>query len=720
MLFCVFATLSLLARARIDAENTAFSKWDPQHCPQDIRPIDVLPGKGWDNLQNRPLGQILSLNFSRCRLSYDRAYMIPDNVDVSPSRVSQVDVYAETIKHWSQYQSTTSKGINVGAEMMFKPLGKISGSYSDDFQRNKLHYVNRKSFTTRLQLRHEIYDVAAEVNSPLHPVFKSRLLEIASHLQAGDLRTANFLSQLLVRDYGTHVITEVTAGAALIQEDRLLNSFSLGGGGIVSESTIAAAAGATFFGKLSIGGNTTHKTGISDTTLTYYLTNRTSSSFGVIGGAPFDYTKTVDEWRQTIPTNLAAINRNGEPMFSLVNRYNLPRLPATTIKDLQNCVQDAVKQYYIHNAHFGCLDSNSKHFDVRANIGPDNECAENKNNFTFGGIYQKCIGATCDGLTQVNPKTGNYTCPDGFQSVLLYSGARRACLRKCERSFLFFKHCYDDCTIVQDDQNTRYGIYWCSPISGVQQNSGYLFGGIYNYMNNNLLTKDQSCPENFYPLNFGPGTTICLSDDQELAKSSSVSFGGFFSCKSGNPLSINENKMLGVSAVPDLATYFRDNKASLWPKRCPSGFNQHLAAIVDSCEIMYCVKALTFVSETLPPLNRPPYSSMPSMINNGSLILFTRSQRILYKKNAGSDWEESSPERVGIIHQGSLASDDATTTVQPGVTAALTIACTCLIAVMVAAIVFGVRKFRRNSRQQPHHSLPNQHYRASEQTVSIE
>ena len=47
--------------------------------------------------------------------------------------------------------------------------------------------------------------------------FQKRLTKIASNLILNQTELARFNSQLLVRDYGTHIITSVDIGAALSQ-----------------------------------------------------------------------------------------------------------------------------------------------------------------------------------------------------------------------------------------------------------------------------------------------------------------------------------------------------------------------------------------------------------------------------------------------------------------------------------------------------------------------
>ena len=55
----------------------------------------------------------------------------------------------------------------------------------------------------------------------LQSAFKRRLSQIAAMHQLNRTEEAVYQSQLLVRDFGTHVVTSVDVGAALVQQDQV-------------------------------------------------------------------------------------------------------------------------------------------------------------------------------------------------------------------------------------------------------------------------------------------------------------------------------------------------------------------------------------------------------------------------------------------------------------------------------------------------------------------
>ena len=68
-----------------------------------------------------------------------------------------------------------------------------------------------------LQVRYVRYTAKTQPNIALDAAFKDRLRLIAAHLEMNKTALATYESQLVVRDFGTHVTTSVDIGAALVQ-----------------------------------------------------------------------------------------------------------------------------------------------------------------------------------------------------------------------------------------------------------------------------------------------------------------------------------------------------------------------------------------------------------------------------------------------------------------------------------------------------------------------
>ncbi len=250
------------------------------------------------------------------------------------------------------------------------------------------------------------------------------------------------------------------------------------------------------------------------------------------------------------------------------------------------------------------------------------------------------------GYTQKNAKTADYKCPTHYKAIKVHQGTTASnCYRSCHGSW-FWRRCSTHCG------NGIFNTYWCVAEKDVPQHSGFLFGGIYSKALANPLTKSQRCPPKFYAQKFGASMHVCVSDDYELASRYSVSFGGFFSCNTGNPLSLTTH------ASPSLAAFANVNGSALngnlamnsflysqgptkWPKQCPHGYSQHLGAIESSCEIMFCVKSKAFSLMGLPPVRRPPFKDAPGISANTTvpLVIVNNDRGKVYFQDAESlEW----------------------------------------------------------------------------------
>jgi hypothetical protein len=289
--------------------DVIFGEDDPQRCPQaDITPLEILPGGGWDNLRNVEMSPVLFQNYSQCRLTGDRRFLIPNNVVVTPMRQGRLDVSAETFSHWSSYTSLTSQSINLGAKASHGPYGSISGSYSNDYQHAKEQQIIDSSITTRVQVRHEEYYAQSLPESKLHPTFRSRILEIAAHLQVNDPQTSQYLFEKLVRDYGTHYATGIKSGAALVQEDHVKRSYVGDSADEKQKNGATMAASAVFRKLLALNLTMGYSHNTTEETIRRYMGNRTDSKIFTLGGPPLLPNFSVDEWTKGIRDNLVAVD----------------------------------------------------------------------------------------------------------------------------------------------------------------------------------------------------------------------------------------------------------------------------------------------------------------------------------------------------------------------------------------------------------------------------
>ncbi|XP_061178925.1 macrophage-expressed gene 1 protein-like [Saccostrea echinata] len=680
-------------------------KWCAWKMGGNVARFEVLPGLGWDNLQNKDAGMLVQYNYSECRTTEDGRYLIPDCVFTVPIKSSQLEVFGELFQHWNNYTATTSSSVNVEAGLHLGSFG-ISGKYSHESQSVRKHQIMDKSVTTRVQARYIRYSAKLQPDTPLNPAFRKRLKNIAYYIQTNKTNMARYQSQLLVRDYGTHVISSVDAGAIISQLDEVKSTFS--NSYSMDSRQVVAAASASFMSIFSVGAEYKHST--SQEVIDQYLGNRTHSKVKTFGGPVFQPSNfTLNQWAAEIGLDLVSVDRSGFPIYDLISTQTLPELPPSILYPLVQTVKGAVEEYYKFNVYRGCTNIDSPNFSFIANVD-DGTCESPETNYTFGGVYQTCSQSgqlrqnLCTGLTQKNPLTGGYSCQSGYESILLTEGkrsgseSRRSC-HSC--GFLGWSTCCDNYMVYGQ---AKYQAYWCVAQGHVDKQSGFQFGGIYTTSIDNPLTQSHGCPLYFYPLKLGLDMKVCVSDDYELGFRYSVPFAGLFSCMTGNPLFIHqETTSKNPEMLHSLFSYLKSSSPNSWPRGCPKGYSMHLATVENSCEIDYCVKAHAFANKGLPPVRRPPFMELPgdAYVDSGVTEEYMISV-------GGETWTDLAVDPSYSDKENKPNSDSQTNNeaeVSSGTTAGIVIGVTLVVIVTIAVVTLMFKRHRRSKR--PYQRMDN-------------
>jgi hypothetical protein len=586
--------------------------------------MDSLPGLGFDNLRNIDVGQVYNMNYTTCSISNDGYYLLPDEIYLIPVLNSEVDFYANVYDSFDNWKSVTTESINAEAKLGFFD---INGKFSGEFQDTKTKMVNSKSKAVTIGLRHHLYSVHINADAQLHPSFKSRVLDLAVHIQNNNTELAHYLADLLVRDYGTHVVTSIEAGAGLYQTTFVSRDFM--NSSETSTTTLSASAHANFFGifKLDLSGQYT-KTVTDINGFTNHTTHLRTSTYG---GPPFKLSNfSYGDWENGIRDNLVAIDRRGEPLYTAITTTNIPELPDTLFAETVHYIYKAVRTYYKVNTHFGCTNPLSKNFNFQANLD-DRSCTKNRQNYTFGGIYQTCVNHqsydVCSGFSasQTNPLTSDHSCPNGYKAIFLHSGTlkKTTTAQDCHHHCSWF-HCHTRCSQRYVMNYATYSAYWCAfpPGQTVPANSGYMFGGVYSSKHSNPVTGASTCPSFFYPLHFGEDINVCVSNDIE-GTTYELPFGGFQSCATGNPLATS-------------AAQFQQGN---YPHHCPVGHNQFLVTVDQGCVINFCSKIEALLKYTPRPPIIPPYRvKAPMTVNVTDVLVIVGPHGTIWAKGDDGKW----------------------------------------------------------------------------------
>ncbi|KAB1272509.1 Macrophage-expressed gene 1 protein [Camelus dromedarius] len=624
---------------------------DFQECKQklNVSVLGALPGSGWDNLRNVELELVLKRDYSQCLTTEDGEYLIPDHTQVMPRRESIVETRAELIDHWVNYTDSWAASIN--NEVSF--LSVLNGKFSFSCQKVKKYNLEHKTLTSRVEVRHNIYSVKASENTEFQPIFRQHLLTISDHLENNQTREAEYLAEMLVVRYGTHVLTKVEAGATLVQEDQLKRE--LVGSNTQDRINITFAASALFFKKVKVG------TGVSwqaeNQLLDNYLRHTVASETRSHGGVPFYPGITLEKWQKGISNRLVAIGKSGLPLPALIQPEALPELPAPAVRRLAAAVNSAIHRYYAINTHPGCMRLDSPDFDPGANVD-DGSCSNrNHANFTFGGVFQECqpvsepgAKSLCETYHIPNPLTGKTSCPANYTVSYLstklktWSQVGPECRPQCHTCWFFFKCCPTVCANREHRHTVRLTASWCAPSRGLRLNTaGFLFGGLYSPGNPNPFTGSQICPSHFYPQTLFGDLKVCVSTDSELGSAQAVPFGGFFSCQAGNPLAgFTKGQSPGI-----LKEVFYQDSSTKYPMKCPEGYSQHQAYLSEGCQVLYCLKAGILLDQQMAGVRLPPFIPRPPWLNNSRAqrlsVLIDSSRQLFWVKQKGSDrWQPAS------------------------------------------------------------------------------
>ena len=640
LLHLSFVLCACYADESTSASTPAYPVGDMRNCPstqfndpsKHLMLMDVLPGLGFDNLRNLDRGQVYHHNFSSCQMSSDGLYLLPDNIYLIPTLQSEVDFTAEVFDHFNDWKSETSHSINANAKVSF---AHINAKFSMDYQKMKSKAVNDKSRSTRIGLRYNLYTVDINPDAQLSPLFKSRIFDLAANIQNNNTKLAHYLAELLVRDYGTHVVTSIDAGAMLSQTTFFQDQ---------SETdkqrthlTISASASASFFSVFKIG--LKYSFDSTETETESFQKQTTSSYTTTHGGPPFRLGNfTYENWENGILDHLVTVDRRGEPLYSALTSANIPELPPITLVQVIEYIYRAISRYYKINTHSGCTtytppDPLPKNFNFHANID-DGSCEKAQLNYTFGGVYQTCNNLddydVCGSKNayQINPLSGDYSCPDGYMAILVHTGKlqvnQRVDTQHCHKKW-WHKKCSTSTAYYL--RSAEYEAYWCGTPPGKTSLTGLLFGGAYTSTKPNILTGKKACPQFYFPLHFGEDMEVCVSSDAH-GNTENLKFGGFYSCSAGNPMAATQQQFT----------------SGVYPKLCPTHYNQLMVAVDQDCIINYCTDIRQVLKyEPQPPI-LPPFNNKINFYTNSSdVLMLTDISGSVWVKLSNGQWERAIP-----------------------------------------------------------------------------
>lgn len=582
---------SLLAVVDINADSSKC-----QSTNASVLGYEVLPGNGWDNIRNEIRGRVVLRNYSTCTITEDGRYLIPDGVFAIPIKSSQVELFSQLIDNWMNFTSDTAASINLDGSITIDDL-PINGKFSTEFQGVKGHQVNDDSVTMKVKAKYVRYSAKLQPVTAFDPYFLERVTSIAQHIQFNRTNSAKYESQLLVRNFGTHVVTSIDAGAAIVKIDHINRSLLQDSS--INRFQLSLAASSDFFHGSGSGS-------IDPTTLQKYYSSLTHSSINTYGGPiykPMNFS--INEWVDGIQDDLVAVDRSGDPLHFLIQPKLFPNIPVSTVYELASYIDQAIKAYYKYNTYKGCTDRDSTNFNYYANVD-DGSCSHNISGLVFGGMFQQCnesgaIPNICQRFESKNPLTGDFSCPEGFDLMPLFTDHQSftQTQKVCSKYLVFWSKCHE----VSITGRATFSSYWCAAKGQFANPTGFLFGGVFSDTIINSVTQQKNCPPYFNPIKTAKELSVCVTNDFENGEKYAMPFAGFFSCQNGNPITG------GLDTTVDTV------------KGCPPGYSQHLATTEDDCDLMYCTRPLTIPASPIVAVRSPPFMKQPLETNSTSDFL---------------------------------------------------------------------------------------------------
>uniref|UniRef100_A0A914YTA0 Macrophage-expressed gene 1 protein n=1 Tax=Panagrolaimus superbus TaxID=310955 RepID=A0A914YTA0_9BILA len=653
-----FTTLPLLTAANPAVAVTSYALFNSEtdSCfkkiaeksgnSQLVQALDGMTGVGWDNLMNIVTEPVISSNFSKCQITPDGRFLIPDSVFAIPIQQSQIDQSAQFYDQFNDYWHKTTDEMNINAKAGYGVFS-IGGSYSKKNIDTKYTMFSQQTSILHATLKHRAYILVSDLSAGLHPLFKNRLLEIAGYLRRGLSKQAKYLAEMIIRDYGTHYIERAEIGAIIEQEDFIQVKANETATSEFEEIKKAASASLKLKITGSVDGDST-QTSETNTTARYKSMIR-QSNFRTIGGPSVDRLAKLN-WNKTMENmmidNLVPLNHQGAFLHSLVVKTNFPELARSELISLGHLLGNVTRDYFERNVIRGCTNPNSTNFNYQANYD-DHSCVNIKENRVkipgifegeaptqppasqppqtqppttttttttttkppprfditpYGGVYQKCtpLGKateeSCEKYLTKNILSNIYNCSHNFgtnkivSTIQTVKSIEKRSGQVCNDESYFSPECIDYSFDVLHDHDLLIETYSCEKDGLFEPTGTVYFGGIYDEIEMNPLVGATGCPGRYEAYKIGTKTVVCLSYELEDEKKFRTEFGGFFSCQ-----------------TPPTKAH------------CPNGFTQYLATVLNDCEIFYCAKTDNSLKNfNAPTIKRPPFMEDSVMLTNNT------------------------------------------------------------------------------------------------------
>ncbi len=390
---------------------------------------------------------------------------------------------ADVIATTYSYVSKTAKSVKLSASVSYKNL-TVGGSYSKDFFEMVDEQRKTNTVTTRTKYFDHRYTLLTNTRCPLDSKFTAAIGDLIFAVDMEDDDLATYLAQVLIDDYGTHIVKKVKIGGEIFSDNFVDESYYNKKKETMTNVQLSASIS---FANIISTTFDSDKT-VSAQEVASYQQNIVKTIVDAVGGRYLPG-MTTKEWADTLDANMRAFDREADLLSNLILGSNFPMFPMATVFKANGVVQEAIKQYLGLNSIDGCLDRASINYNPQANFNSGKMCDEI---IKFGGIISACVN---------NLLTNSDSCPPGYVAKTFTSTSPSIKLTTCEGA------------------------------NGIN-NGAVLFGGVYSSLVQNPITGAKSCPPNFQAQSLldCSDNYICLTTDvNDNNIKTAVPFGGIIS-----------------------------------------------------------------------------------------------------------------------------------------------------------------------------------------------
>lgn len=182
-------------------------------------------GFGYDMLLDVSTAPVFARRYTRCEVTPDGVALVPDGVTVELVHQSRVDSIARCYSNFEEWAREVGREFGAEAKLGWGN-STIGISYSQRYQQVKKSYHRYESVIFSTELVHHAYTNTLDGTAQLDAAFRARI-DALDYSGAQPSRMGLVQSQLVVRDYGTHVATTVDMGASWKRVDMLEDSESM-------------------------------------------------------------------------------------------------------------------------------------------------------------------------------------------------------------------------------------------------------------------------------------------------------------------------------------------------------------------------------------------------------------------------------------------------------------------------------------------------------------